>query len=81
MTSAEERARQQYESVLGTQKQQNLLLSNLEAIRNNMEHTAFENKTKFEARIESLERDLMLERRKVEMEEQRYQKLADSFKG
>ena len=81
MTSAEERARQQYESVLGTQKQQNLLLSNLEAIRNNMEHTAFENKTKFEARIESLERDLMLEHRKVEMEEQRYQKLADSFKG
>ena len=81
MTSAEERARQQYESVLGTQKQQNLLLSNLEAIRNNMEHTAFENKTKFEARIESLERDLMLEHRKVVMEEQRYQKLADSFKG
>ena len=81
LAQAERRARQQYESVLSQQKQQNMLLTNLQAIQSNLEQSEFETKTKLGTQIESLERELLLARRKVEMEEERGQKVVESFRG
>lgn len=81
LAQAERRARQQYESVLSQQKQQNVLLTNLQAIQSNLEQSEFETKTKLGTQIESLERELLLARRKVEMEEERGQKVVESFRG
>jgi len=81
LSQAERRARQQYESVLSQQKQQNVLLTNLQTIQSNLDQSEFETKTKLGTQIESLERELLLARRKVEMEEERGQKVVESFRG
>lgn len=81
LSQAERRARQQYESVLSQQKQQNVLLTNLQAIQSNLEQSEFETKTKLGTQIESLDRELLLARRKAEMEEERAQKVVESFRG
>ena len=67
--------------MLSQQKQQNILLTNLQTIQSNLEQSDFETKTKLGTQIEGLERELLLARRKVEMEEERGQKVAESFRG
>ena len=81
LIKAEQRAREQYEGLLKDQHQQNLLLTNLQAIQNNMERSEFEVKTKLGTQIESLERELLLAKRKAEMEEERCQKITESFRS
>lgn len=58
-----------------------MLLTNLQTIQSNLEQSDFETKAKLGTQIEALERELLLARRKVEMEEERGQKVAESFRG
>ena len=75
----ERRARTQYESLLREQKGQSSLLTNLQAIQNNLERSEFETKTRLRAQIEALEREVALFKEKVRSEEEKQSKTSEAY--
>lgn len=75
----EGRARSHYESLLREQRGQSSLLTNLQAIQNNLERSEFETKTRLRAQIESLEREVALFKEKVRSEEEKRSKASEAY--
>lgn len=79
MKSVESRLIQEKESLIKQHKSQNLLLANLQAIQNNLERSEFELKTKYEHRIEVLEKENAGYKRKIETIDDQHRNVAVSM--
>ena len=79
LSESERRARQQYEDLLRQQKSQNILLTNLESIQNNLERSEFETKTRLGAQIDSLQKELALFKERLTAEEDRRVKVSEAY--
>ena len=77
----ERRARTQYETVLHERKGQNVLLTNLQSIQNNLERSEFETKTRLGAQIEALEREVALAKEKLSSEEDKRSKVTEAYES
>lgn len=79
LVESERRARQQYESLLREQKAQNVLLTNLQTIQNNLERSDFETKTRLTSQAQALEKELVIVKEKLHTEEERREKIKDAY--
>ena len=79
LKASERQARSQYNDLLREQKGQNTLLTNLQAIQNNLEKSEFETKTRLGAKIEALEKELVLYKDKLHSEEDRRTRMVDAY--
>lgn len=79
LAAGERQARSQYEELLKEQKGQNVLLTNLQAIQNNLEKGEFETRTRMGSQIEALERDLVLQKTRLQTEEDRRTKVTEAY--
>ena len=79
LVESERRTRQQYESLLREQKAQNVLLTNLQTIQNNLERSDFETKTRLTSQAEALEKELGIVKEKLHTEEERREKIKDAY--
>ena len=75
----ERQARTQYENLLREQKGQGVLLTNLQAIQNNLEKGEFETRTRMGSQIEALERELVLQKERLQSEEDRRVKITEAY--
>lgn len=51
LADSERRTREQYDQLLRTQRGQNIVMTNLQTIQNNLERSEFETKTRYEAQV------------------------------
>lgn len=79
LRSGEQQARSQYEELLREQRGQNVLLTNLQAIQNNLERGEFETRTRLGAQIEALERELALQKERLQSEEDRRTRVTEAY--
>ena len=79
LSAGERQARLQYEELLKEQKGQNVLLTNLQVIQNNIEKGEFETRTRMGSQIEALERDLVLQKERLQSEEDRRTKVTEAY--
>ena len=79
LRAGEQQARSQYEELLREQRGQNVLLTNLQAIQNNLERGEFETRTRLGAQIEALERDLALQKERLQSEEDRRTRVTEAY--
>lgn len=79
LQASERQARSQYEELLKEQKGQNVLLTNLQAIQNNLEKGEFETRTRMGSQIEALERELVLQKERLQSEEDRRTKITEAY--
>lgn len=79
LSASERQARCQYEELLKEQKGQNVLLTNLQAIQNNLEKGEFETRTRMGSQIEALERELALQKERLQSEEDRRNKVTEAY--
>ncbi len=81
LMESEKRARGQLENVLREQKSQTVLLTNIQTIQNNLERTEFETKTRLGSQIESLQREISLQREKLDSEEERRVRVSEAYES
>ena len=79
LRAGEQQARSQYEELLREQRGQNVLLTNLQAIQNNLERGEFETRTRLGAQIEALERELALQKERLQSEEGRRTRVTEAY--
>lgn len=79
LSAGERQARTQYEELLKEQKGLTVLLTNLQAIQNNLEKGEFETRTRMGSQIEALERDLVLQKTKLQSEEDRRSRVTEAY--
>jgi nucleoprotein TPR len=79
LRSGEQQARSQYEELLREQRGQNVLLTNLQAIQNNLERGEFETRTRLGSQIEALERELALQKERLQSEEDRRTRVTEAY--
>ena len=56
-----------------------MLLTNLQAIQNNLERGEFETRTRLGAQIEALERELALQKERLQSEEDRRTRVTEAY--
>lgn len=79
LADSEKRAREQLEGLLREQKGQRMLLTNIQSIQNNLERTEFETKARLGSQIESLQREVSLQKEKLASEEERRVKVSEAY--
>lgn len=79
LQASERQARTQYEELLKEQKGQSVLLTNLQAIQNNLEKGEFETRTRMGAQIEALEREVVLQKERLQSEEDRRTRITEAY--
>lgn len=79
LAAGEHQARTQYEELLKEQKGLTVLLTNLQAIQNNLDKGEFETRTRMGSQIEALERDLVLQKTKLQSEEDRRSRVTEAY--
>ena len=79
LRTGEQQARSQYEELLREQRGQNVLLTNLQAIQNNLERGEFETRTRLGSQIEALERELALQKERLQSEEDRRARVTEAY--
>ncbi|XP_071481233.1 nucleoprotein TPR-like, partial [Diadema antillarum] len=81
LREAEMRLNQEKESLVTKCKNENLLMTNLQAIQNNLERTEFEAKTRMTNQLESLQRELTMVRRRLDGDSEEHKTALRSWMG
>lgn len=79
LAETERRTREQYNHLIKEQKAQNVLLTNLQTIQNNLERSEFETKSRLTSQVQVLEKEAGLLKEKVHNEEERREKMKDAY--
>ncbi|XP_077991395.1 nucleoprotein TPR-like [Glandiceps talaboti] len=81
LKNVEARLLQEKESIIREQRGQNILLTNLQTIQNNLERADFENKARLTSQIELLERELNAARRKLDSDGEQHKAVINSWES
>ena len=73
------RLRTQYENVMREQRGHSTLLTNLQAIQNNLERTEFETKSRQGVQFESLQKEVTMLKEKLNAEEDRRARVSEAY--
>ena len=73
------RLRTQYENVMREQKGHSTLLSNLQAIQNNLERTEFETKSRLGVQFETQQKEVTMLKEKLNVEEERRARVSEAY--
>ena len=73
------RLRTQYENVMREQKGHTTLLTNLQAIQNNLERTEFETKSRLGVQFESVQKEVSMLKEKLNAEEERRARVCEAY--
>ena len=73
------RLRTQYENVMREQKGHSTLLTNLQAIQNNLERTEFETKSRLGVQFESVQKEVTMLKEKLNAEEERRARVCEAY--
>ena len=79
LLKSERRLQQQYEDLLKEQRSQNVLLTNIQAIQNNLERSEYETKMRLTAQVEALEKEATLLKDRLHNEEEKKTRVREAF--
>ncbi|CAH3109789.1 unnamed protein product [Pocillopora meandrina] len=81
MKESEVRLMQENKSLLEHQKSQNVLVTNLQTLQNNLERSEFEARTRLGSQVETLQREVNLLKRKLESEDKHHKSVIDTWQN
>ncbi|XP_020609857.1 nucleoprotein TPR-like isoform X1 [Orbicella faveolata] len=81
MKESEVRLMQENKSLLEHQKSQNVLVTNLQTLQNNLERSEFEARTRLGSQVETLQREVNLLKRKLESEEKHHKSIIETWEN
>ncbi|KAJ7387616.1 hypothetical protein OS493_000951 [Desmophyllum pertusum] len=81
MKESEVRLMQENKSLLEHQKSQNVLVTNLQTLQNNLERSEFEARTRLGSQVETLQREVNLLKRKQESEDKHHKSVIGTWEN